>query len=377
MAAVRSPADHWASVALILIHINLSLTPPASCVATPPPHAAVCIAGFGKASANATFCSICPPGQYQPGGMQFCESCPNATFYAPVDGAGPQWTSIGLTTFPGAVGAESCVPKESQLSPEAGQAYFGKDPDVQGLLTTSTKQTMDACLSSCAADSCCLAQYDVSNKACQTATLAPAAADAPGYYKLMYKLPPSAMGAASSLKAGASAAGSAGSAEEVKGKMISSGIYARCVVPDNAVDAWFKVGTLLTDDARTFSTATSPWDVVHGATSEGECQKMCDDSNVCWGFIHLTQYNQCIFKGGEDALKTRSFFVVPTGVDLTPFNWQGATALDIAVGNVMSLAASQGATVTKQQVIDALNAVFAEYGSYDSIIAGMMLNLGS
>jgi len=309
--------------------------------------------------------------------MQFCQSCPNATFYAPVDGAGPQWTSIGLTTFPGAVGAESCVPKESQMSPEAGQAYFGKDADVQGLLTKSTRQTMDACLSSCPADSCCLAQYEVSSKACQTATLAPVAADAPGHYKLLYKLPPSAMGAASSLKAGASAAGSAGPAEVVKGKMISSGIYARCVVPDSTVDAWFKVGTLLTADARTFSTATNPWDVADYVASEDDCKKKCDDSNVCWGFIYYTQYNQCFYKGGEDALKTRSFFVVPTGVDLTPFNWQGATALDIAVGNVMSLAASQGASVTKQEIIAALNAVYAEYGYYNTVLVGMMLNLGS
>lgn len=197
---------------------------------------AVCIAGFGRASLNATFCSMCPPGQYQPGGLLYCLPCPNATFYAPVDGAGDQWSSAGLTTFLGAVGA-SCIPKESQLSPEAGQAYFGKDPEVQALLTNSTKQTLGACLSSCPSDACCLAQYEVTDRQCRTATLPAVAADAAGYYRLMYKLPPSAMGSASSVKPDAAPAGG-NSSEAVKGKMISSGIYARCNIPTTTTENW-------------------------------------------------------------------------------------------------------------------------------------------
>lgn len=317
--------------------------------------------------------------------MTVCTQCPNATFYTPVDGAGPTWTSTGITTFPGAVGVESCVPKESQLSPEAGQAYFGTDPLVQNLLTKSTRQTMGECLSSCPANSCCMAQYEVATKACKTATLAPVAADAAGYYKLFYKLPPSTMGSASSLKAPdatseqlVNAVGTT-NAEVVKGKMISSGIYARCVVPDALVDNWMKVGTILTSDARTFSGETDAWMVADYVSSYKDCQQKCDESNVCWGFIHSTQYNynQCLYKGGEDALNTRSFFVVPTGVDLSPYNWQGATDLDVAVGNVMSLAASQGARVTKKDIVDALNQVYADFGYYDTITVGMMLGLGS
>lgn len=294
-----------------------------------------------------------------------------------MDGAGAPWTSVGLTTFPGAVGAESCVPKESQLSPEAGQAYFDQDPLVQSLLTNSTKQTLGACLSSCPANSCCLAQYDVSGKSCQTASLAPVAADDAGYYRVLYKLPPSAISAAASVKDNAGAAnGEATGAEVVKGKMMSSGIYARCLIPDDLIDNWMKVGTMLTSDARTFSTATDKWEVADGG-SEDDCKKKCDNSNVCWGFVYYTQYNVCWYKGGVDALKSRSFFVVPTGVDLTPYNWQGATALDVAVGNVMSLAASQGSSVTKKEVTDALLEVYAEFGYYDTFIVGMRLGLGS
>jgi hypothetical protein len=277
---------------------------------------------------------------------------------------------------------------ESQLSPEAGQAYFGKDPEVQALLTNSTKQTLGACLSSCPSNACCLAQYEVTNSTCRTATLAPVAADAAGYYKLLYKLPPSAMGSASSVKIDAAPAGG-NSSEVVKGKMISSGIYARCNIPTIVVtdawgnkdvqpaSGWMKLGTALTADARTFSTSTDIWDTVDWATSEDDCKKKCDDSNVCWGFVYYTKYNNCWYRGGEDALKTRSFFVVPTGVDITAFNWQGATALDLAVGNVMSMAASQGASLTKKDVTDMLNYVYAQYGYYDTVMAGMMLNLGS
>lgn len=89
-------------------------------------------------------------------------------------------------------------------------------------------------------------------------------------------------------------------------------------------------------------------------------------------------YGYCWYRGGEDALRTRSFFVIPTGADLAALNWQGATALDLAVGSLMSLAASQGATVTKAQIITALKAnYYPEYNYYDTIIAGMQLGLGS
>lgn len=330
----------------------------------------VCIPGFGKATPNAPFCSICPPGQYQPGGLTTCQPCANATFYPPVDGSGDRWTSTGLTTFPGAVGPEFCVTKESQLSPEAGQAYFDKSPESplvqQQMLTNSSRASLGACMASCPADSCCLAEYNTASKVCLTAAFAPVGTGSGDIQKLYYKLAPSAMGSASSVEG-----------EEAKAKMISSGMYARCSATS---ELWMTLGTPLTVDARTFVSPDQMWDHVHYVSSEDDCKKKCDASNVCWGFIMQSYglYNkQCLYKGGEDALSTRSFFVVPTAVDLSPMNWQGASALDLAVGDIMSLAVSQEAQVTQQQIVDALNAVFAEVGSYDTVLASMSLGLGS
>lgn len=342
-----------------------------SCPLLPP---AVCIPGFGKATPDAPFCSLCPPGQYQPGGLTACTPCGNATFYPPVDGSGDRWTATGLTTFPGAVGPEWCVTKESQLSPEAGQAYFNKDSDLldpswEGqFVASNTWETLGECMGSCPADSCCLAEYDTESKVCLTASLEPAGIESGGHQKLYYKLAPSAMGSASSVD------------DPVKAKMISSGMYARCQATS---ELWmFGVGTPLTADARTFAdvqNGQSYWDYADYVDSENDCKKKCDASNVCWGFIMFSSVNDryCFYKGGEDALNTRSFFVVPTGVDLAPLNWQGASAFDLLVGDLMNLAASQGADLTRQQIADALNEVFAEFGYYSMIDASMALGLGS
>jgi len=296
---------------------------------------------------------MCPPGTYQPGGMVSCQACPNATFYAPVDGSGETWTSSGTTTFPGATGTESCVPKESQLSPEAGQAYFSSAAAVQTLLTSSSRATLALCLASCPSDACCIAQYDAASKVCKTATLAPVGADSPGY-KLMYKLPPSTIGSASSLKPA-----------EVKAKMMSSGIYARAAIPDNLRATWLLVGTNLGRDARTFSSAQQA--TLWQAGTESSCKAACDNSNVCWGFIF--DGSQCLFRGGEDALNTRAFFVLPRAIELSPYNWQGATPLELAIGQALSLAAVQGVSVSRAQVVAALTEVFTQTGVYNSAAA--------
>jgi hypothetical protein len=185
--------------------------------------------------------------------------------------------------------------------------------------------------------------------------LTPVAADAAGL-KLLYKLPPSTLGSASSLKRNVTGANAV-----VRVKMMSSGIYARAAIADDKRANWLSVGTNLDPTARTFSSAvqTSLW----RTGSEQDCKTLCDNSNVCWGF--LFDGTTCLFRGGEDALKTRSFFVLPSG-DLSAFNWQGATLLDFAVGRVLSLATAQGLAVTKQQVVDALTTVFASSGTYDT-----------
>jgi hypothetical protein len=235
-------------------------------------------------------------------------------------------------------------------------------------------------MASCPADSCCLAEFNMASNTCLTGSLEPVGTDFNNdYIKLYIKLAPSEMGSASSVGASASANDSSAS---TSAKMMSSGMYARCKAPG---ETWMYVGTQLTSDARTFADVRNSqngmWDHVDFVQTEDDCKKKCDASNVCFGFVMLAwnpRYGvECLYKGGEDSLNTRSFFVVPTAVDLSPMNWQGASALDLAVGDMMSIAATGGAEVTRQEIMAALNEVFAEVGAYDRILAAMRLGLGS
>ena len=67
-------------------------------------------------------------------------------------------------------------------------------------------------------------------------------------------------------------------------------------------------------DARTFVTGAAAWDTPSAADNKGkraECAKKCDASNVCWGFLFDAAAGKCLFRGGVDALRTRSFFALP------------------------------------------------------------------
>ena len=267
----------------------------------------MCIAGYGKPTNSSSTCSLCPYGTFQPGGLDSCQSCPASSFYPPVDGAGDVISSDGTTLNTGAYGEEACVPKQSQMSPEAGQAYF--TPATSVTLTNATAANLAACLASCPANKCCLAQFDGSN--CQSATLAPAAATATGP-QLAYKLPPSTLGSASSVH------------HKAKGKMISSGYYAHCDIASADLDSWFTVGSNLTADARTFATGAAVWDTT--VTSKADCKKKCDNSNVCFGFVSTTVSGavRCAYRGGVDALGSRAFFVLPVGgpsMDIDSLGW--------------------------------------------------------
>jgi hypothetical protein len=119
--------------------------------------------------------------------------------------------------------------------------------------------------------------------------------------KLKYKLPPSSMGAASSLK------------NATRAKMIASGFYARCAIPADAAAraAWLQAGVALAvDHAQNYKWgAAGVWDT---GVSELDCQRKCDESVVCWGFFFNADAGACLYRGGEDALATRSFFVMPS-----------------------------------------------------------------
>lgn len=216
-----------------------------------------------------------------------------------------------------------CVPMQSQLSPEAGQAYFTPEFAEDGTINTffnTTADSLEECLGMCEPDRCCLVQYDAAAKTCQEVTLAAADVLDPGP-QLFYKLPPSTMSAASSVKdeqpgaagqnkaqntvlsgsrpasprvyrvqAGSQrtfiirgqAAGKVSAASDggnVHAKMLSSGLYARCAIPAKQAAAWAKVGSQLTLNARTFAKGPDEWLDVAGDI--GECQNLCDNSNVC------------------------------------------------------------------------------------------------
>jgi hypothetical protein len=240
---------------------------------------------------------------------------------------------------------------QSQLSPEAGQAYFTPEFAKDGAIDTffsSNADSLDECVSSCQAepDHCCLVQFDAAAKTCQKVTLAAADVLDAGP-QMFYKLPPSTMSAASSVKdaqpgaagqnkaqniassgsrpaspraprvqagsqttftirrQGAGTVSAASDGGNVHAKMLSSGLYARCAIPEAQAAAWSKVGSQLTLNARTFAKGPDEWlDVAN----IGECQNLCDNSSVCWGGIY--QDGKCLFRSGIDALSTRAFFAL-------------------------------------------------------------------
>ena len=144
--------------------------------------------------------------------------------------------------------------------------------------------------------------------------------------KLKYKLPPSTLTAASSVQStgdtstlttdaaivapDSAVPGADDDAPRVQAKTTASGFYARLAISANKLPAWQKAGVPLDPGrAQTFKWGAPPeWDQ---GKSEAECQRKCDDSVVCWGFLYDTATQACMYKGGEDSLNTRAFFVMP------------------------------------------------------------------
>jgi len=239
---------------------------------------------------------------------------------------------------------------QSQLSPEAGQAYFNAalTPGALNTLFEEQATSLEACLAICPHDMCCMAQYDAEGGKCKYAHLPPASATETGP-QLFYKLPAAGLTSASSIRVGnksaaasqplatahnwgrvsrpprvlngtkvtvtirrQEAAASSVSAQSAKAgpaaraKTLGSGSYARCAIQPSQATAWAQVGTTLGLDARTFARGAASWLAV---TDIVACQELCDNSNVCWGGIY--DNGRCLFRGGEDALNTRSFFNLP------------------------------------------------------------------
>lgn len=250
--------------------------------------------------------------------MALCEECGKTKCYAPVatDNGGLPYESEGTTLYTGSVSSEACVPKKSQMSPEAGQAFF-----TAATATAITRNivtganTIAACIAACPtpANVNCIVQFNASaapDPGCVVATLA-AASSAPSDTapQFVYKLPPVGVVGASSVP-------------QVAGKMMSSGHYAHGTIAAATHADWLTVGTNLTADARMFSAAATAVSITRKMK---ECKKICDDSNVCIGFVAepaatAGDFN-CYFRGGVDALNTRAFFAIPDGDITAPLMW--------------------------------------------------------
>lgn len=313
----------------------------------------------------------CDYGTYQPGGLTQCQPCPGSPFYTPVDGNGSTIASTATTLFRGAFGPEACVSISNQLSPEAGQSYFSPESPLQPLLQAGPQVTLEACLSTCAADRCCLAQYVVNSSSCQTITLAPASpastTTSSSSIQLMYKLPANSLAAASSVKGPSSSQGAAGAegAEGVAAKTLQSGYYATCSVPAADLSAWLTgAGSRLGPDARTFSASITPvWDT--NKTLQA-CKAQCDESNVCWGFFWDAGNAACLYRGGVDALATRAFFVMPRSVDLGTLAWATALVAAPACANTTNGSISVSSGGNSSSTLGGTNSSAVNSGSTNS-----------
>lgn len=67
----------------------------------------------------------------------------------------------GTSFFKGADSIAACVPKESQLSPDAGQIYFSAAV-LPELTVSVAASTLDDCIRACLQGSGCLLQFDAS-----------------------------------------------------------------------------------------------------------------------------------------------------------------------------------------------------------------------
>lgn len=300
----------------------------------------ICIPGWGQPSTGSA-CAPCPYGSFQPGGNPTCDVCPDTTFYSPVDGQGATVTVGGTTLYTGSKTVEACVPKQSQMAPEAGQAYFTTRTNVT-IAPPVTAANLTTCLATCdtVPNTCCLAQFSAGT--CRRATMTPEAASiaAPQY---VFKLPPSGLAASvASVADAAPAAVTDGASivtdgapsvtsEEpaVKAKTLASGYYAHCAIPIVGgvadIDSWLTVGSPLQANAQVFRPLTAPaiWDEV---TNTAQCKQKCDDSNICIGFITqvIATKLQCSYRGGVDTPGSRAFFALPAPsatTNIQNFGW--------------------------------------------------------
>jgi hypothetical protein len=194
-----------------------------------------------------------------------------------------------------------------------------------------------------------------------------------GKPRLYYKLPPSELIAAASVKAAANltqsssssnsssggnstagvgavytdtaagnrtavgtAAGSQTPENAVKAKTMASGVFAICDMTDwqqLAEEGW--IGTspnpMLVEEDRT----VAEWNVLGVCSSKVSCHKSCVADASCWGFIYVPSKGFTL-RTGEMWLGVRSFFVSPDPAQ-TPLAANGLSLADAAALSAQSM----------------------------------------
>lgn len=199
--------------------------------------------------------------------------CPSTSFVAPVDGLGPTWVSGGTTLALGAKGEEACVPRESQLSPDAGQAYINANL-LPKIAKAAAAPALADCIKACPPEQACLTQWNATAQQCYVVGLAFDTDGATGL-KLAYKLPPSTLSSASSTRRNATRART----PALRAKTLASGMYARAAIPAGDAQLWLAAGVAL--DPTTAQKFVKGGGVYDEGKSEVDCQRKCDNS-VLW-----------------------------------------------------------------------------------------------
>lgn len=310
---------------------------------------AACKAGAGGSPGN---CDPCPYNTFQAGpgyGDGFtCKSCPSTAFNHYI---GETFYSYGMTFWKAMPTPYLCTPRYSQAASPTGHR-LGIVDDV--FVNVSQATTTD-CVKACPADKCCIAEFypegaDDGGPLCRHAYLPPSSPMAivksldDTVARLYYKLPPSELIAAASIKNDTAPGSTISNSTlqqaasiytvtntterlpanftvtadgKVKAKTQASGVYAVCDMSawqQYAEDGW--VGTSPNPALVEEDRSVMEWNVLGVCYSESSCHDSCMSDSTCWGFIHVPGKGYTL-RTGEMMLGVRSFFVSPDPAQMT------------------------------------------------------------
>lgn len=288
-----------------------------------------CPAGFGFINGTGS-CSACQAGKYQPGYLGNdatgntpfgaglgCLTCPTTlSVYISSNGTEKEFNSTGTTYRTAAASRDECIPKVAQLGIDVGTKFFDNNTLLDSVASNGFTNFTTCIEAACGTDEqCCFVQFDYAyrkngtggpgNQTCRYKQMTPVTtanltAD-PDLNLVYYKMLPSDAIAAASLG-------------KVEAKAMSSGLYARCALPDG----WGATGTYDSDKiGRRLFPDLTPALVSTTPAGLAECKRKCDMMSICWGFT--VKSGKCQLRGGFDEQDVRSFFRNPA--DSTTQGW--------------------------------------------------------